>query len=170
MMDSEIQLVSEPGKGSSFSFTLRLKARGRAPDSEKTSAKTVNLQGKRVLVAEDNALNMEIIRTFLQDYGLKVEEARNGKEAVKLMEQSGEGYYDLILMDIMMPQMDGLEATRIIRRMKREDCRRIPIYAMSANAFDEDVRRSLSSGMNGHLSKPVNVSSLEEMLREALGQ
>ena len=82
------------------------------------------------------------------------------------MEESVPGYYDMIFMDIMMPEMDGLEATRTIRNLDREDCKKIPIYAMSANAFDEDVKRSLASGMNGHLSKPVNLQVLEKTLLE----
>lgn len=121
-------------------------------------------------MAEDNELNMEIICTILKDYGIETERAANGKEAVSHMENSRAGYYDMILMDIMMPEMDGLEATRAIRNLDREDCRNVPIYAMSANAFDEDVKRSLACGMNGHLSKPVNMQTLEKTLREVLGQ
>ena len=112
---------------------------------------------------------MEIICTILGDYGIATSQAVNGKEAVRCMEEAAPGYYDMILMDIMMPEMDGLEAARTIRNLDREDCRTIPIYAMSANAFDEDVKRSLASGMNGHLSKPVNMAVLEETLREVLG-
>lgn len=94
----------------------------------------------------------------------KIDEAKNGLEAVEKMEHSKPGEYDLILMDIMMPVMDGLEATRKIRKLPREDCEKIPIVAMSANAFEEDVKLSLASGMNGHLSKPVNIQKLEEIL------
>ena len=118
---------------------------------------------------EDNELNMEIICTILENYGIKTEQAVNGKEAVRRMEESVPGYYDMIFMDIMMPEMDGLEATRTIRNLDREDCKKIPIYAMSANAFDEDVKRSLASGMNGHLSKPVNLQVLEKTLQKVLG-
>ena len=120
-------------------------------------------------MVEDNELNMEIICTILENYGIKTEQAVNGKEAVRRMEESVPGYYDMIFMDIMMPEMDGLEATRTIRNLDREDCKKIPIYAMSANAFDEDVKRSLASGMNGHLSKPVNLQVLEKTLWEVLG-
>lgn len=111
---------------------------------------------------------MEIIHTILEDYGIKVYEAYNGKEALDCMIKSQPGDYDFILMDIMMPVMDGLEASREIRKIDRDDCRSIPIIAMSANAFDEDVKRSLASGMNGHLSKPINISRLEGMLRSII--
>ena len=169
LMDSEIGLVSEPGKGSSFYFTILLRPVTCAQTQEGEKSEEINLQGKRILVVEDNELNMEIICTILSDYGILTEQAVNGKEAVHQMENTAPGYYDMILMDIMMPEMDGLEAARAIRNMDREDCRNIPIYAMSANAFAEDVKRSLASGMNGHLSKPVDTQVLERTLREVLG-
>ena len=169
MMDSDIKLVSEPGKGSSFSFSIRL--RPVSPDERKEAApeKALLFPGKRILVAEDNDLNMEIICTILEEYQIITEQAANGKEAVQCMEHSAPGYYDMVLMDIMMPEMDGLEAARRIRSMDREDCKVIPIYAMSANVFEEDVKRSLASGMNGHLSKPINIQVLEKTLKEVLG-
>ena len=167
MMDSEIQLESEPGEGSIFHFVLRLQPVEMASETEQSEKDAVELKGKRILVVEDNQLNMEIVHTILEDYGVIIEEAYNGQEAVTYMANSQPGYYDLILMDIMMPVMDGLEATREIRRLPREDCQRIPIIAMSANAFDEDVKRSLASGMNGHLSKPINVEKLIETLESS---
>lgn len=166
MMDSEIELESDLGKGSTFSFTLKLKPEDGAETAVQQEDEKINLSGKRVLVVEDNELNMEIIHTLLADYGIQVEEAYDGEEAVQKMQETESDYYDLILMDIQMPKMDGLEATQAIRRLPREDCKNIPIIAMSANAFDEDVRRSLASGMNGHLSKPVNIKKLEEMLSQ----
>ena len=168
MMDSDIELESEAGKGSTFRFTVKLQPVSTEETSQRVEVSTVDFAGKRVLAVEDNALNMEIIRTLLEEYGMMVDEAYNGQEAVSLMEEVSPWYYDLILMDIMMPVMDGLEATRRIRRLDREDCRKIPIIAMSANAFDEDVKRSLASGMNGHLSKPVNVEKLKAVLSEQL--
>ena len=169
MMDSYIHLDSELGKGSCFSFTLTLEPVDAESVQENKHAASLDFSGKRVLVVEDNELNMEITTTLLKDYGIITEEAHNGEEAVQCMKESKEGYYDLILMDIMMPVMDGLEATRAIRKLDRKDCRSVPIIAMSANAFNEDVRRSLASGMNGHLSKPVNIDKLEETLASALG-
>ena len=169
MMDSDIKLESEPGKGSSFSFNVKLQPVSGEKTTVTSQPEEISFPGKRILVVEDNELNMEIICTILENYGIKTEQAVNGKEAVRRMEESVPGYYDMIFMDIMMPEMDGLEATRTIRNLDREDCKKIPIYAMSANAFDEDVKRSLASGMNGHLSKPVNLQVLEKTLQKVLG-
>ena len=113
--------------------------------------KTIALQagsiaGVRILVVEDNELNMEIAEYMFTD----------GKKALEMFAASEEGYYDVIMMDIMMPEMDGLEATRRIRRMDRKDAETVPIFAMSANAFDDDVARSRAAGMNEHLSKPLS--------------
>lgn len=168
MMNSEIELDSEPDRGSKFSFTISI--RWIADEEAEIKAENVklDLSGKRALVVEDNALNMEIIHLLLEKYGLEVDEAENGQLALKKVEQSSPGYYDMIIMDIMMPVMDGLEATKEIRRLPRADCQSIPIIAMSANAFDEDVKRSLASGMNAHLSKPINVKKLEETLASIL--
>lgn len=169
MMDSDIKLESEPGKGSSFSFNVKLQPVSGEKTTVTSQPEEISFPGKRILVVEDNELNMEIICTIFENYGIKTEQAVNGKEAVRRMEESVPGYYDMIFMDIMMPEMDGLEATRTIRNLDREDCKKIPIYAMSANAFDEDVKRSLASGMNGHLSKPVNLQVLEKTLQKVLG-
>lgn len=169
MMDSDIKLESEPGKGSSFSFNVKLQPVSGEKTTVTSQPEEISFPGKRILVVEDNELNMEIICTILENYGIKTEQAVNGKEAVRRMEESVPGYYDMIFMDIMMPEMDGLEAIRTIRNLDREDCKKIPIYAMSANAFDEDVKRSLASGMNGHLSKPVNLQVLEKTLQKVLG-
>lgn len=169
MMDSDIKLESEPGKGSSFSFNVKLQPVSGEKTTVTSQPEEISFPGKRILVVEDNELNMEIICTILENYGIETEQAVNGEEAVRRMEESVPGYYDMIFMDIMMPEMDGLEATRTIRNLDREDCKKIPIYAMSANAFDEDVKRSLASGMNGHLSKPVNLQVLEKTLWEVLG-
>lgn len=166
MMNSDIKLQSKVGVGSTFSFTVRLELVDQADIVENRSGESIDFTGKRVLAVEDNELNMEIIRAILEDRGMMVDEAHDGQEAVDCIEKVEDGFYDLILMDIMMPVMDGLEAARRIRLIDREYCRKVPIVAMSANAFDDDVRRSIASGMNGHLSKPVNIGKLEEMLAE----
>lgn len=166
MMNSDIKLQSELNVGSTFSFTVRLELVDQADIAEKHVGDVTDFTGRRVLAVEDNELNMEIIRSILEERGMVVEEAHGGQEAVNCMEKAADGYYDLVLMDIMMPVMDGLEAARTIRLMDREYCRKVPIVAMSANAFDDDVRRSIASGMNGHLSKPVNIGKFEEMLSE----
>jgi len=167
MMDSDIKLESAEGAGSIFSFSIRLKL-AQEEGKRESKENPVDFSGKRILVVEDNELNMEITRTLLEEYEIQVEEAYNGKEAVTYMQKCRPGYYDLILMDIMMPVMDGLEATRQIRRLPGDYYRKIPIIAMSANAFDEDVRRSIASGMNAHLSKPVDLGKLEEILSDIL--
>lgn len=168
LMNSEIKLTSEADKGSCFYFTVRMNA--IQGDIAHLEEETINpdLQGKRVLVVEDNALNREIIHTILEEEGMLVEEAFDGAEAVGKVTDMPESYYDLILMDIMMPVMDGLEATRMIRKLNRADALTLPIVAMSANAFDDDVRLSLASGMNGHLSKPINLKELKKMLAKVI--
>ena len=119
-----------------------------------------------VLVCDDEKDIVSALQIYLKSEGYQVFSAYNGKEALKIINRED---IQLVLMDIMMPEMDGLEATRTIRNLNREDCKKIPIYAMSANAFDEDVKRSLASGMNGHLSKPVNLQVLEKTLQKVLG-
>lgn len=125
---------------------------------------------KRILVVEDNDLNREIAEEILSMTGAKVETAENGKEAVDMVAASEEGYYDLILMDLQMPIMNGHEATRAIRAMNREDTGRVPIVAMTANAFVEDVQKSKASGMNEHMAKPLDIDLLQQMLARWLGK
>ena len=133
--------------------------------------KTVDLKGRRVLLAEDNAINAEIIMMVLDMREMEADLAENGQKAVDLFAQSQPGYYSAILMDMRMPVMDGLEATRTIRAMDREDARTIPIIALTANAFDEDVQRSMQAGLNAHLSKPVEpevlYKTLEKLIKES---
>lgn len=164
MMGSEIHLESEVGKGSSFSFKLKLSFISQVEESSILVEENLHFENTRILVVEDNELNIEILQTILEDYGICVECAYNGKEGVDKLEGSPAGYYDLIFMDIMMPIMNGLEASHAIRISEHPDAKKIPIVAMSANAFDEDAKRSLASGMNFHLSKPVNIKQLEETL------
>ena len=127
-------------------------------------AASVDLSGRRILLAEDVEINAEIMKMVLQMRGIETEVAENGKIAVDLFASHPEGYYSAILMDMRMPEMDGLEATRTIRAMSRQDAKTIPIIAMTANAFDEDVQRSLQAGLNAHLSKPVKPDALFETL------
>ena len=116
------------------------------------------------MVVEDNELNAEIAQCLLEERGFQVDCVYDGSQAVERIASTPPGTYDVILMDIMMPVMDGLEASRAIRSMEREDCRTIPIIAMSANAFDDDLKKSVECGMDGHLSKPVEVGKLYETL------
>ena len=166
MMGSDIQLESAPGEGSTFSFTIPL-ALGKTVETE-ARAEELSFEGYRILVVEDNELNAEIALCLLEERKFEVECVHDGAQAVERIRETPPGTYDVILMDIMMPVMDGLEATRAIRAMEREDCRSIPIIAMSANAFDDDLKKSVECGMNGHLSKPVEVDRLYQVLHEVL--
>ena len=125
---------------------------------------TVDLKGRRVLLAEDVSVNAEILLMVLSMREIQADHAENGRIAVEMFEEHKEGYYDAILMDMRMPEMDGLEATRKIRSMDRADAKNIPIIALTANAFDEDVQRSMQAGLNAHLSKPVEPDVLFETL------
>ena len=128
-----------------------------------------DLSGKHILLAEDIVINAEIMKQILSMREMAIDHAENGQLAVELFEKSGEGYYDAVLMDVRMPVMDGLAATAAIRALDREDAKTVPIIAMTANAFDEDVQHSLQAGMNAHLAKPVEPEHLYETL-EALIQ
>ena len=130
----------------------------------------VDLTGRHILLAEDVDVNAEIMMMVLSSKQIEAERAENGKAAVDMFRDHEEGYYDAILMDMRMPEMDGLEATRIIRAMDRKDSKNIPIIALTANAFDEDVQRSLQAGLDAHLSKPVQPESLFETLELYIGK
>jgi PAS domain S-box-containing protein len=127
-----------------------------------------DLKEKHILLAEDVFINAEIMKELLKIKGAIIEHAENGKLAVDMFSASDIGYYDAVLMDVRMPEMDGLEATKVIRNLEREDAKKVPIIAMTANAFDEDVQRSLQAGMNAHLSKPVEPERLYQTLEELI--
>ena len=136
--------------------------------SVRQSARKADLTGRRILLAEDMPINAEIMTMVLQMRQIETDLAENGKIAVDKFSSHPEGYYDAILMDMRMPEMDGLEATRTIRSMERTDAKKIPIIALTANAFDEDVQRSLQAGLNAHLSKPVQPEALFETLESLI--
>jgi CheY-like chemotaxis protein len=129
---------------------------------------TTELKGRRVLLAEDVPVNAEIMMMMLSMREIQADLAENGRIAVEKFKEHEEGYYDAVLMDMRMPEMDGLEATRIIRAMDRPDARTIPIIALTANAFDEDVQQSMQAGLNAHLSKPVEPETLFRTLEELI--
>ena len=130
---------------------------------------SMDLSGRRALLVEDNELNAEIAAEILKTTGLTIEYAADGTEAVDMMNESEDGYYDIIFMDIQMPKMNGYDATRAIRAMNRNYCRQIPIIAMTANAFAEDVLAAKTVGMNEHIAKPLELKALAKTLNKWLG-
>ena len=166
MMGGFLEVHSQVGKGSEFFFTLTLEyaQEEAAGEPEVQDTPLPDFCGHRILLAEDNELNREIAQTILEMNGFAVTCAADGQEALNCFCDSGPGYFDAILMDIRMPVMDGLEAARRIRTAGKPDSRTIPIIALTANAFDADTKKSIASGMNGHLSKPIQVDQMLELL------
>ena len=146
------------------------RAAGRRNLPEKAKPCRADLNGRRILLAKDIQVNAEIMIMVLDMRGMKADLAENGRIALQRYEASPEGFYDAILMDLRMPEMDGLEATRRIRALARPDAARVPIIALTVNDFDEDVQRSLQAGLNAHLTKPVEpealFSTLENLIRD----
>ena len=137
---------------------------------EPVQEETVDLSRVKVLVAEDMDINAQILLKLLSKKGIEAKRAENGKVAVEMFTESEDGYFDAILMDMRMPEMDGLEATAAIRKLDRSDAKKIPIVALTANAFDEDVERSLQAGLNAHLSKPLDPAKIFETLERLIGE
>ena len=163
-MGGSISVESELGKGSCFTVILPFKLDKQIivkTEEEKTEA---DISGMRFLVAEDNELNLEIVEFLLSEQGAEVVSAQNGLEAVEKFKESDEGTYDAILMDLMMPVMDGFTATEKIRALDRPDAKTIPIIAMTANAFKEDEEKCLGAGMNAHLAKPLEFDKLKRTI------
>lgn len=161
LMNGDISVKSEPGKGTCF--TVEISCR-KIPEEElqqqmEDQPENVSLAGRRLLLAEDNGLNAEIAMTILQDADAEVELAADGKIAVDKLKDVPVGYYDAILMDIQMPNMNGYEATKAIRKLTDERAK-IPLIAMTANAFEEDRQAALAAGMDDYVAKPVEISEL----------
>lgn len=165
-LGGKIELESRKGVGTTVIMTVPFRIGITAPFEKRTVHEGISLEGKRALVAEDNELNMEIVKFMLENKGVHVECAADGMEAVKKFEESAPGYYDAVFMDIMMPNMNGWDAARKIRSMKRSDAGTIPIIAMSANALAEDMINSRISGMNQHLTKPLEEKKLMAAFKE----
>ena len=175
LMGGSIEVASELGKGTVFTFTLMHKIADRKFYSQKTEAAETsemgkNLSGKHVLLAEDNDLNAEIAVTVLEETGIVIERVEDGIQCVNRVEQMSPGTYDLILMDIQMPNMDGYKATRCIRRLDDKKKAEIPIIAMTANAFAEDRKKAFDAGMNGHIAKPIDIEKLGAVILSVLNK
>ena len=168
MLEGRIECESQVGKGTTYSlyFTLKLLPDVAVNDNpaDKQLAEQA-LAGKEVLLVEDNELNMEIAQIVLAKAGIVVDTAENGKEAVA---KASAKRYDVILMDIQMPVMNGYEATRAIRQLENKELAQVPIIAMTANAFQEDKEKALNEGMDGHVAKPLNVKVVMQAMQEAL--
>ena len=168
-MGGNIEIESEQGKGTTVIVTITLE---RLEDKESVKKEEklplVSFEGRRILLAEDNVINSEIAVEILRELGIHTEVVTNGEECLNAIISHGAGYYDLVLMDIQMPVMDGYEATRNIRRLQDKDKRIIPVIAMTANVFEEDKEKAYQSGMNGHLSKPLDTRLLVSMLENNL--
>lgn len=173
MMGGTLTVESELGKGSTFTFTLQHPIADEVYYNKEMKAKREAqyhqvIAGQHILLAEDNELNAEIAVALLEEIGLKVDRVADGVECVHRLEEQPAGTYDLILMDIQMPRMDGYKATRTIRAMENPAKAQIPIIAMTANAFEEDKKMALKNGMNGHIAKPIDVEKMEQVLAEIL--
>ena len=162
-MGGTIEVSSQVGVGSTFVITIPFEI-APAPEEKvvSTPAAEGSIRGLHLLLAEDNALNAEIAQTLLEDEGVTVTLVTDGKQAVERFQSSPPGTFDAILMDVMMPVMDGLASTRAIRALDRPDAASVPILAMTANAFNEDAEKCFAAGMNAHLTKPLRP---EEMVR-----
>ncbi len=173
MMGGTISVHSEPNVGTAFIVTLQFKIaaetrKAAVQEEDNVSGATIDLKGRKVLLAEDNELNREIATAILEDIGVAVSCVSNGIEVVDEIAHSVPGQYDLILMDIQMPLMDGYTATREIRTLDNPEIVDIPIIALTANAFDSDKKKALKTGMNGYVAKPISTEKLMEAMREAL--
>ena len=172
LMGGTITVHSILGQGTEFAIDLKLEV--VSEESERYFAENENsittdcFRGKRVLIVEDNELNREITSELLKDEGFLIEEATNGVEAIDKVIHSRSGYFDLILMDVQMPVMDGYKATREIRRMKESALAGIPIVALTANTFEEDKKKCFAAGMNGHIEKPINRQIIRSTLANVL--
>lgn len=172
-MEGKIEVESEVNKGTTFTVTLPLLIEENCKTistdtSSNTDQSLMDMSGKHVLLAEDNPINMEISTELLKMCHFDVTQAWNGKEALELFQSQEFGYFDVILLDMQMPVMDGCQAAEAIRRLEREDAKTIPIIAVTANAFAEDIAKTHSAGMNAHITKPIDLHVLEQTLQELL--
>ena len=168
MMGGDITVQTEKGKGTEFALTVDFPL--AEPEEEKSSGEgdEITFEGMRALLVEDNMVNMEIAQMLLEQTGFLIETAENGQIALEMTAAAEPGYYDVILMDIQMPVMDGYMATQAIRNLPDNRIAGIPIIAMTANAFQEDIKKAEEAGMNGHIAKPLDLSSMKSTLQHVL--
>lgn len=159
-MKGTITLETKQGEGSTFTITLPVKLDTVCFEETETEEEETSIEGMKILLVEDNDLNLEVAQYILEDAGAEIIVARNGLESVELFEQSESDSFDVILMDVMMPVMDGLTATKRIRKLKRKDARTVPVIAMTANVFNEDIIAAKEAGMNEHIAKPLDFDKL----------
>ena len=170
LMGGRIEVSTKQGEGTEFIITLSLPlAEDMAAAGEETVRQKADFQGVRLLLAEDNAVNREIALMILQQAGFEVDTAENGKQAVDMLSASDPGYYAAVLMDIQMPVMDGYTAARQIRSLEDPELASVPVIAMTANAFREDVEAAADAGMNGHIAKPLDVDAMMDTLGKNIG-
>ena len=178
LLNGQIDVESEIGKGTKFTILIPFMPQASKLDQDDSGElngeaafamlESMEYSDKRVLLVEDNEINSEIALEILKTTGLQVDLAVDGKQAVKMLCGSEPNTYDMVFMDIRMPEMDGYEATRTIRSMERADLKELPIIAMTADAFAEDVQSAKAAGMNGHLAKPLDIEMIVEELRKWL--
>ena len=172
MMGGTIEVLTAPGSGTEIILRLKFRLAEEedipAPKQIESQDKPVDFSNKRLLLVEDNLVNLEIANMILTQMGFSVETAENGKIALDKIASSEPGYYDAVLMDIQMPVMDGYTATKAIRALDNRKLADIPILAMTANAFQEDVQTALDAGMQAHIAKPVDVDKLTDALKSVL--
>ena len=170
LMEGTIDCTSTPGKGTTFTVILDIPAAEQQEEKMKSENDDSDLQGMNILVAEDFDVNWEIISTLLGMYGITTERAENGRVCVEKMRSAAEGSYDLIFMDIQMPELNGIEAAKEIRTLDNRWASSIPIIAMTADAFSENVTECMNAGMNGHISKPVDINLVIKAIRRIKGE
>lgn len=166
LMEGTISVKSKLGEGSEFTVEIELESLESIESENDEAADEIDLAGARVLLVEDNEINAEIAVLIMEQYGLIVDHAQNGEIALRMMQNAEADFYQAVLMDIQMPVMDGYEATRAIRSLDDEYYKTVPIIAMSANAYDEDVQSCLNVGMNAHIAKPYSPEDLLRLLQQ----